>query len=221
MNEVSTAYRQIQAQMPHRTTLVAVSKKRSKHEIEALYAQGQRDFGENRVLELVEKARELERSCPERKWHFIGNLQSNKVKELLTVPNLVAIHSIDRDKLIRELFKHKPNHPILCFLQVNTSGENEKSGFKNLDEINAAAKLFEGQESFILHGLMTMGGIRTENFEQTAHKCFKKLKEIRDELNPELKLSMGMSADYKIALEYGADYLRLGRILFEGDQSGN
>lgn len=197
-----------------KSTLIAVSKTKPKSDIELLHSLGHKDFGENKVQELEEKAIALE--ALDINWHFIGNLQSNKVSKLLNVPNLKMIHSVSSLKLATEISKRADRH-IKIFLQINTSGEDQKGGFETseIEEINEAAHAISRNSNLEFYGLMTIGSIRTDDFEKSARESFQLLKTIRDKLNrPDLKLSMGMSADYKIALEEGADFIRVGSTIF-------
>ena len=147
------------------------------------------------------------------RWHFIGSLQSNKINQLLLVKNLVSIHSIDRLSLLTKLLKKEIKNPIGLFLQVNTSGEKEISGFVDIDDICAAVDLIKGQDKFYFQGFMTIGKIRTDNFEQDARSCFQKLRELKVDF-PEAELSMGMSSDYLIAKEFETDWVRVGSSIF-------
>jgi hypothetical protein len=200
--------------------LLIVSKTRSEEDIIQYYNLGHRDFGENRVQELLEKAENLREICPEIRWHMIGHLQSNKVNQLFTVPNLWAIHSVDDEELLQKLIKseHRLNQEVRIFLQFNTSKEEEKSGFENYDDLLKAAKLIPLGSKIKLHGLMTMGTLRTESFEQEAKRCFKELNSLKLRLETELGLnlesSMGMSQDYEIALQEKSDWIRLGTMMF-------
>lgn len=203
--------------------LVAVSKTYPAGDVESAYKVGQRDFGENKVQELTEKAASLAESCPEIRWHFIGNLQSNKINILLKTPNLVSIHSIDSIKLLNKLLSKSPDTKIGIFLQYNTSGERQKSGFENYQDLLAAANALKSAEAsgsnFFFQGLMTMGSIRSEDFENAAKSCFEKLKELKSRLEEVegfhgLELSMGMSSDFQIALECGSDWVRVGSAVF-------
>lgn len=189
-------------------TLIAVSKTHPCSDIELMYELGQRDFGENKVQDLKQKSDELAESCPDIRWHFIGALQSNKINKLVCVKNLQAIHSIDSIELYQKILAKDWPEKLLFFLQVNTSGEKEKSGFDNMDELQATYDLE------IPEGLMTLGKIRTDDFENSAHSCFSYLTKVRDKIDPALKLSMGMSSDYKIALEHGSDFVRVGSLIF-------
>ncbi len=210
-------------------TLIAVTKYSSIDEVLMAYSIGLKDFGENRVYDLKEKADAFHNEgITDVRWHFIGHLQRNKVRDLLKIPNLYAIHSIDSLKLLQELVSGQSllNQPLKIFFQIHISGEEEKTGFPigdgTLDEaVNfyMALKNTHPQFPFSLEGLMGMGPIRTEDFEGDTIRAFSKLFELRNSMVEQykipLKLSMGMSQDYKIALEFDADYLRLGSILFK------
>jgi PLP dependent protein len=201
-------------------SLLIVSKTRSTDEIKTYYDLGHRDFGENRVQELSQKALELKTNCPDIRWHMLGPLQSNKVNLLFNTPNLYAIHSVHNKALVEKLIKasDKLNHPLHIFLQLNTSREEEKSGFESYSEVFESAELILPSEKLRLEGLMTMGTLRTENLEKEARKCFQELNTIKQklqtELNLTLKASIGMSSDYKIALEEKSDWVRLGTRMF-------
>lgn len=201
--------------------LVAVTKNVTVEQLLELYEEGQRDFGENRVQELIRKEGEI--TVP-LNWHFIGPLQRNKVKKLLQVKNLKYIHSIDSLKLIDELIKQKDEcigeGPGL-FLEYNTSGEEEKHGFNSYGELLLASKKIQEKLSpkMNLIGLMTIGKIRTDNFVQEAKESFSTLRDLKEKLEKEsnidsLKLSMGMSSDFELAIESGSDFVRIGRALF-------
>lgn len=210
----------IKAILPKGTSLLIVSKTRSVDEIKAYYELGHRDFGENRVQELSEKALALKESCPEIRWHMIGHLQSNKVKILFQIPNLHAIHSVHDLNLVEKLVKSEEHltHPVEIFLQFNTSKEEEKSGFEDQASLQKAAELLLHSQKLNLRGLMTMGTLRTENFEAEAARCFRELQKVKEnlqvDLHRELKTSMGMSQDYKIALAEKSDWIRLGTMMF-------
>ena len=206
----------------NKTTLVAVSKYSPIEDVALAYEVGQKDFGENRVQDLKEKADYFsEHNHKDVRWHFIGGLQSNKVKELLKIPNLWAIHSVSSKKILEELLKRElefQGTELKLFFQLNTSHEDEKSGFETVDELKEAIdELSSHKDSKLkVYGLMTMGAIRTDNFEESAIKSFKNLKEVRKILGlPDLKLSMGMSQDYKLALKEGADFIRVGSLIFK------
>jgi PLP dependent protein len=207
--------------LPGQTKLLIVSKTRSVEEIKMYYHLGHRDFGENRVQELREKALKLEKECPEIRWHMIGHLQTNKVKQLLSIKNLVSIHSVSNEKLLSEIlsFDKKLTFSVGIFLQINTSFEEEKSGFETKDEILSLLNRFENLDHLFLQGLMTMGKLRTDDFKKAAKECFGLLNEFKDlcekKINHPLESSMGMSQDYEIALEEGSHWIRLGTTMFE------
>lgn len=207
------------------TQLVAVSKNTDSESIRFAFEEGQVDFGENRVESLEEKSALLKDL--EINWHFIGNLQSNKINRLFKIPNLKYIHSVDSLKLLEHLYKRidlVTDSKIGFFLQVNTSEEDEKSGFSinHYDELAAAANLISRHldSNLYLLGLMTMGKYRTEHFEEDARLCFKKLRVLKKTLHrdfelPKLKLSMGMSQDYSIAILEKSDFVRIGTSIFK------
>lgn len=207
MNKLESIYNSLLNELG-KTQLIAVTKTRPISDIEQLYRLGQRDFGENRVLDLIEKSQKLIKYNDIR-WHMIGSLQRNKIKSLLKINNLVAIHSVSSLKMIEELNKYDLGK-IKIFLQMNTSDETEKDGFKSLSELKKASETLHAP----IFGLMTMGKIRTDNFKEDALHSFKKLQQTRDNLNKTLKLSMGMSQDYTLALQLGTDFVRVGSKLF-------
>lgn len=207
----------IRSELNPNTKLIAVSKTKPSSLIREAYNCGQRDFGENKVQELLEKSIEL-KDLTEIRWHFIGNLQSNKVNQLLKVQNLYSIHSIDSTKLLRKILSKRLTSKIKLFLQINTSEELEKNGYDFGDSLGEDIKLILDSECFEFIGLMTIGKIRSENFEDDARLCFRKLSDKRKKLdsnyNLNLELSMGMSSDYLIALDYDTNWVRIGSKVF-------
>ncbi len=203
------------------TRLLIVSKTRSIEEIKIYYELGHRDFGENRVQELLEKSFSLQNDCPEIRWHMIGNIQTNKVNQLFSVTNLYAIHSVDDRELVEKMMKaeERLSREVFVFLQFNTSHEAEKSGFETYTDLEASAELLLKCSKLKLKGLMTMGTLRTENFEAEAGRCFQDLQvekeKLQNELNMKLQTSMGMSQDYKIAVREKSDWVRLGTMMFQ------
>jgi pyridoxal phosphate enzyme (YggS family) len=205
---------------PHAHLLI-VSKHRTPEEVLAYYELGHRDFGENKVQELGEKAEALKELCPEIRWHMIGHLQSNKINQLFSVNRLNAIHSIHDQELFDKLLRaqDKLPGPLNVFLQMNMSQESEKSGFETYTSLQMAALSLKDSPKLKLQGLMTMGKLRTENFEADARQCFQLLTvekiKLESEFDLKLETSMGMSQDYKIALEEGSNWIRLGTMMFE------
>lgn len=191
-------------------TLVAVSKTKPVEDILALYDLGHRDFGENYVQELVEKAEQLPNDI---RWHFIGHLQTNKVKSI--VPFIYLIHGIDSLKLLKEIDKQaeKNKRIIDCLLQVHIAQEETKFGFDEAELFGLDLKQFPNVR---IKGLMGMASL-TDDINKIRIE-FKSLKILFEKLktqNPELSiLSTGMSADYKIAIEEGSNMVRIGSLLF-------
>lgn len=191
-------------------TLVAVSKTKPIEDILELYNLGHRDFGENYVQELAEKAEKLPNDI---RWHFIGHLQSNKVK--LITPFIYLIHGVDSLKLLKEIDKQaeKNKRVIDCLLQVHIAQEETKFGFDEIELLNLDLKQYLNVR---IKGLMGMASF-TENINKIRTE-FKHLKIIYDKLSaiiPQLSiLSMGMSSDYKIAIEEGSNMVRIGSLLF-------
>jgi pyridoxal phosphate enzyme (YggS family) len=215
-------YRKIVDELNERVTLVAVSKTKSIEEIKALYDLGQRDFGENYVQELADKAAQLPKDI---RWHFIGHLQSNKVKQIASFIHL--IQSVDSLKLLQEINKQalKNNKIIDCLLQVYIAQEETKFG---LDERELTLIFTNVRElaNVRVVGLMGMASL-TDDMNKVRNE-FRYLKTLFDKHalpTPLLRsarnddsqfrtLSMGMSADYKIAIEEGSTIVRIGSLLF-------
>ena len=148
------------------------------------------------------------------------------MRDLYKIPKLYAIHSVDSLSLLEELIKRENDFigaELKLFFQVNTSHEVEKSGFETAEELNSAIELLLSRNSSKLKlvGLMAMGTIRTTNFEAEALRCFKDLSVIAKNIEKvhgfktPLKLSMGMSQDYKIAITAGSDFVRIGSAIFK------
>ncbi|MDQ2752166.1 MAG: YggS family pyridoxal phosphate-dependent enzyme [Bacteroidota bacterium] len=213
------AYRQIKEELlAKNTTLVAVSKTKPVEDIQALYNFGQRDFGENYVQELVQKQTEL----PNIRWHFIGHLQSNKVKYIASFVHF--IQSVDNEKLLREINKQaaKNNRTIDCLLQVHIAEEETKFGLNEEELKLLITEIKLGKNNFTnicIKGLMGMASNTID--EQKIRSEFQHLKILFDTYsllstnNCQLSvLSMGMSSDYKIAIEEGSNTIRIGSLLF-------
>ena len=199
-------------------TLVAVSKTKPVEEIKKKYNEGLINFGENRVNELVQKFNLLPKDI---NWHMIGHLQTNKVKKI--IPFISLIHSVDSFKLIEKIeneskkFDKKTN----ILLQVHIAKEKSKYGF-NFAEIREFFKnqLDESYKNINIVGLMGMATFT--NDKNQIRKEFKNLKILYDEIksisqknNQKIKtLSMGMSSDYKIAIEEGSNMVRIGSLIF-------
>ncbi len=195
-------------------TLVAVSKTKPAGEIAELYELGHRDFGENYVQELVAKAAALPSDI---RWHFIGHLQTNKVK--LIVPFVQLIQGVDSLKLLKEINRQAANagRVIDCLLQVHIAAEETKFGLSG-EELDILFKEMDQTplEHIRVRGLMGMASF-TENME-TVRNEFRALKKlfIRSHFRgqPLEILSMGMSSDYGVAVEEGSNLVRIGSLLF-------
>jgi len=209
------AYKQLVTDLgSHHVTLVAVSKTKSVEEIKELYDLGQREFGENYVQELVQKQTQLPSDI---KWHFIGHLQSNKVKQI--APFIHLIQSVDSLKLLQEINKQatKNNRVIDCLLQVHIAQEETKFGFDETEVVDTIKNIKELQLANIrVTGLMGMASF-TDDMSKVKTE-FKFLKLIFKKLithNPQLlTLSMGMSSDYPFAIEEGSTMVRIGSLIF-------
>lgn len=211
VNQVT--YHSIIKELPASVTLVAVSKTKPKEDIQELYDLGQRHFGENYVQELIDKQAQLSTDIH---WHFIGHLQSNKVKYI--APFVYLIHGVDSFSLLKEINKQagKNNRIIDCLLQVHIAQEDTKFGF-SLEEILELPSPGELPNVNIV-GLMGMASF-TSDLEQVK-KEFATLKQTFNELNNKVfsnsltTLSMGMSGDYALAIEEGSTMVRIGSLLF-------
>lgn len=206
---------------PYRAKLVAVSKRRTIPEIRAIYDQGQRDFAENRVQDLLERREALPADI---RWHLIGHLQSNKVKYIADFIHL--IHAVDSLGLLQEIDKRAQaaGRVIDCLLQFKIAEEDTKYGIPDL----AAAEAMLGSAEFsrLSHvrvcGVMGMATFTDDEDRVRAEfrklaGIFKALKSAFFEDNDRFsELSMGMSGDYGIALEEGSTLVRIGTLLFEG-----
>lgn len=206
-------YNDIKSQLPGNVQLVAVSKTHPVSAIQEVYDLGQRVFGENKVQELTEKYPLLPKDI---QWHLIGHLQTNKVKYIAEFVN--TIQSVDSEKLLKEINKEaaKYNRTIKVLLQIKIAEEDSKFGL----EINEAKALFQkyldGEFPNIeITGLMGMATFTDD--ENQIRKEFLVLKRVFDELN-QLKtletLSMGMSDDFPIAIDCGANSVRVGSAIF-------
>jgi pyridoxal phosphate enzyme (YggS family) len=205
-------------EIPKHVTLVAVSKTKPASAIEEAYAAGQRHYGENKVQELVEKAEQLPKDIH---WHLIGHLQSNKVKYI--APFVALIHSVDSLKLLLEINRQavKNNRVIPVLLQFHIAQEETKFGF-SLEEVLELLNSdeFKNLGNIRIDGVMGMASFTDD--EALIRKEFKLLKTYFDELKSTFFseknyfsiCSMGMSGDYKIAIEEGSTMIRVGSSIF-------
>ena len=204
----------IKLNLPKNITLVAVSKTKPVELLNEAYDQGQRIFGENKVQEMVDKFEKMPKDI---KWHMIGHLQTNKVKYIASFVSL--IHGVDSLKLIREINKQatKHNRVIDCLIQVKIATEDTKFGM-SLNDLQLLLKSdeFKTLDNIRIKGLMGMASFTTDNLQIESE--FKYLKSIFDQIkkkNSDIEiLSMGMSNDYKLAIKYGSNMIRIGSHIF-------
>lgn len=212
-----SAYQSIQSSLADKqVTLIAVSKTKPNSDLMELYALGQRAFGENYVQELVDKAASLPLDIH---WHFIGHLQSNKVKYI--APFVSMIHGVDSEKLLQEINKQalKQNRVIDCLLQVHIATEASKFGFDGptLHEFLSSGRI-ASYSNIRCRGLMGMASFSED--QTLLHQEFSTLKLYFDKAQLAFPngtfdtLSMGMSSDYPLAISLGSNMVRIGSLLF-------
>ncbi len=215
----TTKYQEIVEELKtYGARLVAVSKTKPAQDIVALYNEGQRIFGENKVQELAEKAAGLPKDI---QWHLIGHLQTNKVKQV--APFVSMIHSVDSLRLLTEINKQAAlnNRAINCLLQVFIASEETKFGLSKAELLELlSSPAFAQLQNVHICGLMGMA-TNTDDQQKIADEfaglqnLFIELKHTHFSNRPYYKeLSMGMSSDYKIALKCGATLVRIGSMLF-------
>lgn len=201
-------------EIPKDVQLLAVSKTKSLEEMEEAYQVGIRDFGENKVQELMDK---IENFHTDVNWHLIGNLQTNKVKYI--VGKVYLIHSLSSIKLLDKIEKEYSKKDLTAnvLIQVNIGREESKTGFL-VEELDEAIKAIEQCKHVKVKGIMT---IIPKGDVESNRKYFKEVKKIYDNLskeqfeNIEMKiLSMGMTHDYKTAIDEGSNLVRVGQGIF-------
>lgn len=207
---LNNTLKSIKDEIDKKVKIVVVSKTRSEKEILDIYKEGHKNFGENKVQEILEKYEKLPKDI---RWHFIGHLQTNKVKYL--IPFISLIHSVDSLKLLKEINKKAKakNKVIDCLIQVKIANEDSKYGF-NINEVGDVLNYALELKNVSVKGLMGM--TTNTNNNNLIDKEFKLL-------NSEFKkyksknfdvLSMGMSNDYKLAINNESNMIRLGSIIF-------
>lgn len=216
--DIETNLKEVLAELPQNVRLVAVSKFHPNEAIEEAYTAGQRIFGESKVQEMTQKYETLPKDI---EWHFIGHLQTNKIKYM--APYVSLIHGVDSYKLLSEINKQgaKCGRVIPCLLQMHVAQEETKFGF-SFEECTEILKQGEWKElkNISLHGLMGMAS-NTDNMQQ-VRKEFRMLHSYFEEVKNSFftnettfkELSMGMSHDYSIAVEEGATLVRIGSRIF-------
>lgn len=212
----------IRQNIPYNVKLVAVSKFHAQEAIQEAYDAGQQIFGESRMQEIASKQSILPSDI---EWHFIGHLQTNKVKAI--VPYIHTIHSVDSLKLLEEIDKQAKliNRPINCLLEIHIAKEDTKYGFSYE---KCRRFLMDGQwKKCIFANIIGLMGIATDtDDDQIIRNEFRELKRFFDELKSDFfsqtdlfkELSMGMSHDYKIAIEEGSTMVRVGSAIFGNRQ---
>ncbi|KAL3851189.1 hypothetical protein ACJIZ3_013071 [Penstemon smallii] len=198
--------------------VVAVSKTKPVSLIDQVYDAGHRCFGENYVQEIIEKAPQLPDDI---QWHFIGHLQSNKVKSLMTaVPNLAMVEGVDNEKVANNLDRVVSNigrQPLKILVQVNTSGEESKSGVNPSECLDLVKHVKLGCPHLEFSGLMTIGMLdytsTPENFKVLLN-CRSEVSKALGIAEAQCELSMGMSGDFEKAIEMGSTNVRIGSTIF-------
>ena len=207
---ISDNIKKIKSQLTSNITLVAVSKTKPNEMLLEAYNSGQRDFGENYVQELVDKFNSLPKDI---NWHFIGHLQTNKVKYI--APFVYLIHGIDSFKLLKEINKEaqKNNRIINCLLQIYIANEETKFGLSFQEAIDILnSDEFHKLKNITIKGFMSMAS-NTDDTEQIK-KEFSSIHHFKQQF-PDLEvLSIGMSTDYEIAIKEGSTLVRIGSKIF-------
>jgi len=191
--------------------LVAVSKTKPNEAVQEAYDAGQRDFGENKIQEMVEKHQDLPKDV---RWHMIGHVQTNKIKYM--APFVHMVHGVDRKKVLVELNKQaaKNDRVIGCLLQVHIAKEQTKFGLDRI-ELDMLVKELSEYPNIRVHGLMGMATNTSE--DEVVEEEFAALKGLFDQYREEYQwdtLSMGMSGDYKLAIKHGSTHVRIGSAIF-------
>lgn len=204
---------------PEKVKLIAVTKYVDENVIEKILDTGHNILGENKAQVIREKIDYFKAKNMDIEWHFIGNLQKNKVKYIINDVSL--IHSVNKLSLAEEINKRaeQVGKVIDILLEINVYGEESKQGYK-LEELISDLEALKNLKNINIKGLMTMGPLDVD--EVTTRKVFAELVRIKKELNENYfnnsltELSMGMSGDYKIALQEGSTIIRVGSKLYEG-----
>ena len=208
---IATAIEQIRHELPSTVQLVAVSKFKPVEDIRLAYDAGQRAFGENRPQELALKAPLLPADI---QWHFIGHLQTNKVK--LILPYVTLINSVDSERLLAEIDKQASalSKTVDCLLEVHIARETTKQGFLP-EEAEAIARHMGEYPNVRLRGVMGMATF-TDDFEEVRQevRTLKALSQRLSDIPGCDQVSMGMSEDWRIAVEEGTTIVRIGTFIF-------
>lgn len=228
INKAYTEYRQKSGSEPGvEPCLIAVSKTKPVEMLEEAYSSGQKDFGENYVQELVQKANELKEKggYEDIRWHFIGKLQRNKVNNLLGAPNLTCVQTVESIKLATAINnswskRNTGEEKLKVYAQINSSGEESKSGCNPSECIDLVRHILHDCQSLQFEGLMTIGSF-SHDYSLGPNPDFQVLAGLREQLEQEfdlkkedVRLSMGMSNDYQQAILAGASTIRVGSTIF-------
>ena len=217
-NHIGERITALRAALPQGVTLIAVSKYHPTEAVQAAYDAGQRDFGESKAQDLKAKHERLPKDI---NWHFIGHLQSNKVKYI--APFVHLIHSIDSYKLLNEVNRQgeKAGRRIPCLLQIHIAQEDTKFGFTPHEcKEMLATDEWRNLENIELRGIMCMASntddtMQIEKEFATVQKLFNEIREEYFADNEQFNIiSAGMSDDYPIAIEYGSTHIRVGSSIF-------
>ncbi len=212
--DISENIKQYKDELPENVKLVAISKTKPNEDILKAYRAGQRIFGENKIQEMTDKQEELPEDI---EWHMVGHVQRNKVKYM--APFVSLIHAVDSLKLLKEINKRaKQNDRVIkCLLQIKIAEEDSKFGISDEEAREIlASEAYAKMENVKIIGLMGMATFTDD--EDQVRSEFQYLKSVFEELkmdHPELEeLSMGMSGDYKIAVDCGSTMVRIGSSIF-------
>lgn len=213
--EIHKQIQELSNEYGRKTQLIAVSKTKPKEAVETLYKEYQhRIFGENYIQELHEKATALLESCPEIEWHFIGRIQSNKLKLLLSTPHLQCIQTIHSIEIAQKIEKilEKEQRTMNVMIQINSSEEEQKNGINAEDAIHVIEEVRKLPHLHFI-GIMTIGMVGD------ARTNFTLMKELSEKIKSHfhlssLEISMGMSSDFPLAIELGSTMVRVGTALF-------
>ncbi len=218
MSDIVASLSRFCESVPNNVTLIAVSKTKPNEDLQVAYEAGQRDFGENKIQEMTQKWGDLPDDI---RWHMIGHTQRNKVKYM--APYVHLVHGVDSPRLLKEINKQakKNDRVIDCLLQIHIAREQSKFGFDE-DELVEFLKsnAFKDLQNVRIKGLMGMATF-TDNEDQVREE-FKGLKNFYETLKKDIiepphefdTLSMGMTGDYKIAIEEGSNMIRIGSAIF-------
>ena len=215
---VADSLKSILDELPEEVELIAISKTKTPEQIMQVYNAGHREFGESKAQELLPKYEALPKDI---RWHMVGHLQSNKVKYI--APFIKVIHSIDSLKLLKTVNKEarKNSRTIQCLLQLHIAEEESKFGLQFEEACGLLeSEAFRGMENVEICGLMGMATL-TENTDQVRSE-FRQLKQYFDTVREQYfhdkayfkEISMGMSGDYRLAIEEGSTMVRIGSAIF-------